>query len=77
MRPKAFTNYLSGYPEELVGKISTLIDSNKIAPILQQKYPQAHDLRSDKALYEYTVDMKNSYLRNAGQLNRVVYDTRL
>jgi predicted metal-dependent hydrolase len=42
-----------------------------------QRYPSAHDVRTDKSLYDYVQQLKNEYLRNTGQLGRVVYDSKL
>ena len=44
---------------------------------LLRKYPQAHAVRTDKALYDYVDALKAQYLRNAGQLHRVAYDSKI
>ena len=45
--------------------------------MLLQKYPHAHAVRSDKALYDYVLEVKGKYLRNAGQLSKVAFDGKL
>ncbi len=77
MRPKPPPNYLAGYPPELIAQINQLIEQNLIADWLLQKYPHRHAVRSDKALYDYVMELKCSYLRNAGQINRVAFDNTL
>ncbi len=77
MRPKAPPNYLAGYPLELREKISLMIEEDQLADWLLRKYPHRHAVRSDKALYDYVMELKNSYLRNAGQINRVAFDNTL
>lgn len=74
---KPSPNYLAGYPVALAAQVHKLIEQNSLAGLLLQKYPLAHDLRTDKALYDYTLELKNEYLRNAGQLNRVSFDNKL
>ena len=77
MRPQKPTNYLAGYPEALAEQVRRLIEQGRLADILQQKYPQAHAVRTDKALYGYVHELKDAYLRNAGQLSKVAYDSKL
>ena len=77
MRQKLSPNYLAGYPVELVAQVNQLIEQGHLAGRMRQKYPLAHEVRTDKALYDYVVDLKNEYLRNAGQLCRVTFDSKL
>lgn len=42
-----------------------------------QKYPVPHQIRSDRALYDYVTGLKNSAFRHAGQLRRVAFDRRI
>ncbi|MFC1748626.1 YgjP-like metallopeptidase domain-containing protein [Pseudomonadota bacterium] len=77
MRPKPPTNYLAGYPATLVAQIEQLMDQEQLAKVLLQKYPNKHAVRTDKALYDYAMDLKGSYLRKAGKINKVAYDNKL
>jgi predicted metal-dependent hydrolase len=54
-----------------------LIAQNRLAELLLQEYPLAHHVRTDKALYDYVLGLKNEYLRNTGQLNRVSFDSKM
>ncbi len=77
MRSSATPNYLAGYEVQLVDHVRRLIEDNRLAGILLEKYPQAHTVRSDKVLYDYVQEIKNGYLRNAGQLSLVAFDSTL
>jgi len=77
MRPKPPSNYLSGYPAALSAQVHKLIEQGLLADILLQKYPLAHAVRTDKALYEYVLESKSTFLRNAGQLSKVAFDSKL
>jgi UTP pyrophosphatase len=77
MRPKPTPNYLADYPVALVAQVRQLIEQDRLADLLRQKYPLAHDVRTDKALYDYVLEIKNEYLRNAGQLSKVAFDSKL
>ncbi len=71
------STYLAGYPAELVDQADALIAAGKMGAILRRKYPQAHAVRTDKALYDYVQAMKGEYLRNAPPLARVAFDGKL
>ncbi len=77
MRPQPSPNYLAGYPAALVAHVQQLIEQDRLADLLRQKYPLAHSVRTDKALYDYVQVLKNEYLRNAGQLSKVAFDSKL
>lgn len=77
MHPKFKPNYLAGYPISLTTQVHQLIEQNRLAESLIQKYPQAHEVRTDKALYDYVQELKNEHLRNAGQLSKVAFDSKL
>lgn len=71
------SNYLTGYPSALVEQVQSSIEQGKLAALLRQKYPLAHEVRTDKALYDYVLEIKNEYLRNAGQVSKVMFDSKL
>lgn len=77
MRPKSPTNYLAGYPVALAAQVQRLIEQDRLADFLLQKYPLAHAVRTDKALYDYVLELKGEYLRNAGSLSKVAFDSKL
>ena len=69
--------YLAGYPGDLQAKVRALIEQDRLGTMLGDKYGQAHAVRNDRQLYEYTVQMKERYLRKAEPLDKVVYDNKL
>jgi len=69
--------YLAGYPDTVKDQVHRLISTDKLAELLLKKYPASHDIRTDKALYAYTVDLKNQFLRQSGPLSKVVYDDKI
>lgn len=50
---------------------------DRLGEMLLKKYPRAHDIRTDKALYDYVMGLKNTYLRNADPLSKVAFDSKL
>ncbi len=77
MRPKPPPNYLAGYPVTLAEQVQRLIEQGLLADMLLQKYPFAHAVRTDKALYDYVLEFKGTFLRNSGQLSKVAFDGKL
>jgi predicted metal-dependent hydrolase len=77
MQPKPTPNYLAGYPSALIEQIQQAIAQDKLSMPLLRKYPQPHDVRTDRALYDYVLAIKNEHLGNVGQLSKVAYDSKL
>ena len=69
--------FLSGYPEAMLAPVRAALADGRLGPWLARRYPQAHAVRSDPALYAHAMAMKQRYLRHAGPLAKVVYDGRL
>lgn len=69
--------YLSAYSEQTRAQVSQLIQQDRLAEVLRQRYPAAHAIRTDKALYDYVQDLKNEYLRNADPINKVAFDSKI
>lgn len=69
--------YLAGYNENVLAQVRELIARDRLGDWLRNRYDQPHSVRNDKALYEYTVAMKDRYLRKTGPLNKVAFDNRL
>ncbi len=69
--------YLSGYPDELKAQVRQLIDDDRLGALLAKRYPERHEVRTDKALFDYTSELKTRYLRNAEPLSKVMYDNKL
>jgi predicted metal-dependent hydrolase len=69
--------YLLGYPPELLAHVSQLITEGRLGETLRRRYPEAHDVRTDHALYDYVVALKSRFLRNAHAIAKVAYDNKL
>jgi len=69
--------YLSHYPPQILQQTQTLLDENRLGAYLLNKYPVAHNITSARALYDYTLDIKNTYLRKSNPLSKVIYDDKI
>jgi len=69
--------YISQYPEHLKEQVCRLIDDGSLGKHLIQKYPKTHSISTDKALYDYTIQLKNDSMRKSQPLSKVVYDGKI
>ncbi len=69
--------YLQTYPEGVKNQVKNLLEGNGLGPLLLKKYPQAHGVRTDRALYGYVIGLKNEHLRSSAPLSRVAFDAKL
>lgn len=69
--------FLQHYPASLQDQIRQLQTQNLLGEYISQRYPQPHSVQTDKALYQYSNEIKQAFLRNAPLLDKVHYDNRL
>lgn len=69
--------FLAGYPEALLDQVRAQLAAGSLGSWLDRRYPEAHSIRTDGALYAHASALKARYLRNAPALNKVAYDGRL
>lgn len=69
--------YLAAYAPPLIAQVQTLIDEHRLAEHLLKRYPECHQYRSNKSLYDYVQALKNQYLKKSGPLSKVCYDDKI
>ena len=69
--------YIEHYPQTIQNQVRLLIEQEKLDKYLLSKYPKVHEYKSDKALYDYTMDLKNEFLKKSLPLSKVVYDGKI
>lgn len=69
--------YLNGYQPELVAQVRGLIQSGRLAETVAKRHPDAHEVRTERALYDYVHDFKSRYMKSAPPLAKVAYDPKL
>lgn len=69
--------YLSHYNQETQASVHRLIHDNKLKHYLLQKYPTAHTIKTDKALFTYANELKNAYIKKSLPLSKVLYDGKI
>ena len=69
--------YLAGYSENVTSKVVKLIAENQLGTVLLAKYPSPHDIKTDRALYDFTVEVKNRFLKKSQPISKVSYDCKI
>lgn len=69
--------YLTGYPEPVLDQVRAAISAETLGQFLLKKYLNTHDIKTNKALYSYVMELKNQYLRQSSPLSKVIYDDKL
>ena len=69
--------YLRGYPPELLAQAQQLLAQGRLLTSVLRRYPKPHDVRSDRALFDYVDALKAEHLRTAEPLAKVAYDNKL
>jgi predicted metal-dependent hydrolase len=69
--------YLSCYPEDVQDQVRKLLAQNSLGDLLRSRYPNRHDIRSDRALFDYVQGLKAEHLRSTEPLNKVCFDSKL
>jgi predicted metal-dependent hydrolase len=72
--------YLPGLHErapELAAQVQALLAQRRLGEHIAARYPEAHTVRSDRALQGYVAALKSRHLKTAEPLSKVVFDNHL
>lgn len=75
--PSKALRFLQGYAPALQAQAQRLLDESRLGAFLKQRYPQAHAVASEAALYAYGQELKNRYLRSSPPVSKIIYDDNL
>lgn len=70
-------NYLSPYSPEVQQQVIAMLDANRAGAWLLKRYPEPHQLSSERALYDYAQTMKNQFMRSSSPISKVIYDDKI
>lgn len=68
---------LNGYTEEVKNRVVLLIEENRLNEYLNNRYPDTHNITTNKALYNYTQTLKKEYMKKAPPIHKILYDDRI
>ncbi|MCB5162332.1 M48 family metallopeptidase [Marinomonas algarum] len=70
-------NYLGAYSPQVQQQAQQLLDKHASGDWLLKKYPSAHRLNAPRALYDYTMALKNDFMRSSPPISKVIYDDKI
>tara|TARA_R110000744_G_scaffold74229_2_gene148352 strand:+ start:3604 stop:4110 length:507 start_codon:yes stop_codon:yes gene_type:complete len=69
--------YLSHYSPDIQQQVSKLIKEDSLKAYLLGQFPEPHEISTDKALREYSLLIKQQYLKKSAPLSQVKYDDKI
>lgn len=69
--------YLSAYSADLQQQIQSMIDNNSLGDWLRSKYTHTHDIANDGDLRDYTMALKQRFMRQSKPLSKVAFDGKI
>jgi hypothetical protein len=69
--------YLEGYPPALLAQVRELIAAGRLADAVAQRHTEAHEVRTERALYDYVCELKARHMKSAPPIAKVAYDPKL
>ncbi len=69
--------YLNHYPQSTKEQVQKLIKQDRLKSHLLKKYPFSHSYKTDKNLFNYTIDLKKEYMKKSSPLSKVIYDGKI
>jgi len=69
--------YIRHYSDSVIGQVTQLIEQKQLSHYLLNKYPAPHQVNSEKQLYQYTLQIKNQYIKQSNAISKVSYDPKL
>lgn len=69
--------YLHNYPQNIKNQVLELLSKDKLALHLKRKYSLSHTIKTDKALFSYVNELKQTHMKNAPALSKALYDGKI
>lgn len=73
----ASLKYLSGYSDKVKQQVQQMIVDNKLERYISTKYPETHEITSDKTLRHYVMSLKNQYLKKSAPISQIKFDDKI
>ncbi|QYJ76615.1 M48 family metallopeptidase [Shewanella sp. FJAT-52076] len=71
------SQYLAHYPVQVRTQVAALLEAGTLGTVLARRYQAQHDIRSDKALFDYAMALKNRFLKRSEPLSKVCFDDKI
>lgn len=68
---------LGAYPPPVLSKVRALVEQDRLAAYLTQRYPETHSVQSDAALQAYVMAYKQRHLKSSPPLHKVLWQNKM
>mgnify|MGYP000226999106 CR=1 FL=1 len=69
--------YLSHYSSDIQQQVLSMVKQNKLKAYLLSQFPTQHEMKTDKTLRQYTLALKQEFLKKSAPLSQVKYDDKI
>lgn len=69
-------SFLEEYSQEEQSEIRSLMEEGKLESYINARYPEKHDIITDKALFTYTQGIRKKYMKKCPPAHKVVFDDK-
>ena len=69
--------YIEHYSPKVKADVRTLIEQKRLSAFILEKYPASHSYKTDKKLYDYTQEIKSTFIKKSQPLSKVLYDGKI
>jgi len=70
--------YLRSYPESILQQVRVALQNGSLGESLNRRYPeQNHNIQTDKALYELTLQLKQQFMKSSDPISKVQFDPKI
>lgn len=69
--------YLSHYSNSIQQQVQKLVEKDKLQSYLLAQFPTPHEITTDKSLRQYTLALKQQFLKKSAPLSQVKYDDKI
>lgn len=66
-------DYLAGFPAQLRARAEAMDAEGTLLPLLRRRYPEAHEVHDNAALYRYVQEAKREHMKSSPPLGKVRY----
>ena len=77
MKKENELKYLKHYHPDTQKQVRELILNKQLSSFILNKYPTSHNIHTDKALFSYTTELKQYFMKKSSPLSKVHYDGKI
>ncbi len=57
----------------MTAQVQKLVNEKRLGDTILKRFPVAHEIKTERALYDFTIELKNQFLRKAPPISKVVF----